>query len=73
MGPTGSRDHGKRIVKGVEVQINELIWADGGRSFEVFRTKDEEDLTIDGCFDELPTNKQIEALFDAFTARKQLN
>lgn len=58
-------DHGARTVAGTLVRVTELIWDNGGRSFEVHATGlpgDDVDLTQDGCFDALPTDAQIRAL-----------
>ncbi len=57
-----SIDRGIRVVAGVEVRVTELVWADGGASFEVHRIDTGDDLTEDGCFDQPPTDKQIENL-----------
>ena len=57
-------DRGLRVVADVEVQVTELLWTDGGHSFEVHRVDTGEDLTEDGCFDDPPTDEQIEALLD---------
>ena len=58
----GGRDHGIRVTCGIEVRITELIWDDGGRSFEVHRDSDGEDFTQDGCFDTIPTDRELTAL-----------
>ncbi len=57
-------EHGTRVVAGVQVQVTELLWTDAGHSFEVHRVDTGEDLTEDGCFDDLPTDDQIEDLLD---------
>lgn len=57
-------DRGTRTVNGVQVQIYELVWNDHARSFEVYRTSDEKDLTVDGCFDSMPTDAQIEGVLE---------
>lgn len=54
--------HGTRTVAGTVVRVTELVWDDGGRSFEVHRQDDGTDLTTDQCFDALPTDAQIAAL-----------
>lgn len=48
-------------VAGIPVLLRELIWDDGGRSWEVFRVDGDEeiDLTEDGCFDERPGEEMI--------------
>jgi hypothetical protein len=43
-------DRGVRVVADVEVQVTELLWTDGGHSFEVHRVDTGEDLTEDGVF-----------------------
>jgi len=73
MGPKGSRDRGKRTVNGVEVQITELIWPDGGRSFELVRVADETDLTPNECFDNLPSDGQIATALEMHAERQALN
>jgi len=55
-------DRGTRVVEGVEVRVTELVWSDGGTSFEVHRVDTGEDLTEAECFDQLPTDDQIAAL-----------
>jgi hypothetical protein len=55
---------GTRVVAKVEVRITELMWDDGGRSFEVHRVDTDEDLTEDECFDAPPTDEQIQNLLD---------
>jgi hypothetical protein len=57
-------ERGTRVVNNVHVRITELIWLDGGRSFEVHRVDDDTDLTEDGCFDTQPTNEQIAVLLE---------
>jgi hypothetical protein len=56
------KGRGKREVKGVRVHIKQLVWSDGRSSFEVYRVDTKEDLTINECFDDMPTDEQIEAL-----------
>jgi hypothetical protein len=53
-------NHGTREVDGVTVKIKELVWTDGGRSFEVWKGQD--DLTIGECFDAFPTDMEIRKL-----------
>jgi hypothetical protein len=57
-------DRGLRVVADVEVQVTELLWTDGGHSFEVHRVDTGEDVTEDGCFDDPPTDEQIKDLLD---------
>jgi hypothetical protein len=57
-------DRGTRVVGDSEVRITELIWNDGGRSFEVHDTGAGDDLTTNGCFDEIPTDAQLHALLN---------
>jgi hypothetical protein len=57
-----SHERETRTVDDVQVRITELIWPDGGRSFEVHRVDTEEDLTEDWCFDESPSDDQIRGL-----------
>jgi hypothetical protein len=68
-------EHGTRAVAGTLVRITELVWNDGGRSFEVHLAgriteaalgdQHDTDLTQDGCFDVMPTDAQIAALLTA--------
>jgi hypothetical protein len=58
-------DHGHRTVEGTEVEVWELTWNGGGRSFEVIRVSDGKDLTEQGAFDTLPTDEQIADLLTA--------
>lgn len=60
-----SIDRGIRVVAGVEVRVTEQVWTDGGASFEVHRLDTGDDLTEDGCFDQLPTDEQIETCYDS--------
>lgn len=55
-------NRGTRTVKATVVEIIELVWNDGGRSFEVYTVTTGEDLTVDECFDTMPTDDQIAAL-----------
>jgi hypothetical protein len=57
-------DRGTRVVAGVEVRVTDLLWTNGGHSFEVHRVDTGVDLTEDGCFDDPPTDEQIEDLLD---------
>lgn len=68
--PRKSVDHGTKTVNGTLVQITQLIWPDGGSSFEVIRVADEEELTSEGCFDDYPTCYQIKALMEEHEHRK---
>ena len=52
-------DRGTRVVAGVDVRITELVWDNGGRSFDVHRTDNDAPLTEDESFDEPPTDQQI--------------
>jgi hypothetical protein len=56
-----SIDHGVRTIDTCQVTITELVWADGGRSFEA-HLADGTDLTQDGCFDEYPNDEQLREL-----------
>ncbi len=62
-------DRGRRLVAGVPVRITELLWPDGGQSFEVHRvdTDTDTDLTGHECFDAMPTDEQIAILLDQHT------
>ena len=51
-------DRGVRRLDTTRVAITELLWDDGGHSFEA-RLADGTDLTADGCFDEAPTDQQL--------------
>ena len=55
-------DHGTRMVAGVEVRVTQLVWRDGGTSYEVHRADTGVDLTEAECFDQMPTDEQIAAL-----------
>lgn len=57
-------ERGTRVINSVRVRITEAIWANGARSFEVYRVDDDTDLTEDGCFDTEPTNEQIAMLLE---------
>ncbi len=52
-------EHSTRTVAGIPVRIREVVWEDQGRSFEVHRVDTGEELTVDGCFDEMPTDEQL--------------
>lgn len=54
-------DRGVRTIDTSHITITELVWADGGRSFEA-HLADGTDLTEDGCFDEYPTDAQLREL-----------
>lgn len=59
-------DRGTRTVNGVEVRIVELHWNDSsGLSFDVYRTEDDECLTMDESFDEMPGDDAIADLIEA--------
>ena len=47
---------------GVEVRVTQLVWRDGGTSYEVHRADTGVDLTEAECFDQMPTDEQIAAL-----------
>jgi hypothetical protein len=53
-------NHGEREVDGVTYTIKELVWTDGGRSFEVW--KGDVDLTFNESFDAFPTDMDIRKL-----------
>ncbi len=57
-------DRGTRVVTGVDVRITELVWDNGARSFEVHRVDTGEDLTINECFVDMPTDDQIAILLE---------
>ena len=48
----------RRLATTTQVAITELLWDDGGHSFQV-HLADGTDLTADGCFDEAPTDQQL--------------
>jgi hypothetical protein len=48
-------DRGVRHLGTTQVAITELLWDDGGHSFEA-HLPDGTDLNEDGCFDEAPTD-----------------
>lgn len=54
--------HPEQIVNGTQIQVVELVWKDGGQSFDVYKTKDlglMVLLTDDESFDNYPTDEQI--------------
>lgn len=69
MNPSKRIELDTRTVVGVEVTIVELVWPDGGRSFDVHRTTDCLCLTMEGSFDTIPTNDQIVRLFSTVQCR----
>ncbi|QGN48004.1 hypothetical protein GKC29_14890 [Micromonospora sp. WMMC415] len=52
-------DRGARTIDGIDLHLTELVWDDGGRSFEVRRTDTDLDLTEDGCLDTWPTDEHL--------------
>lgn len=54
-------NRGIRTIDTHQITITELVWTDGGRSFEA-HLADGTDLTEDGCFDEHPTDAQLRDL-----------
>ncbi|AXH93606.1 hypothetical protein ACFWDZ_08470 [Micromonospora aurantiaca] len=52
-------DRGVRTIDGIDLHLTELVWDDGGRSFEVRRTDTDADLTEDGCLDTWPTDEHL--------------
>lgn len=60
-----AREHGDpRTVAGVKVQVWELIWRSGGRSYDVTvntgeNQEDQNELTTEESFDTVPTDEQI--------------
>lgn len=56
-----------------QLEIVEVVWSDLGRSFEVYRADNGEDLTEDGCFDAVPTDDQIRELLDCQHENKRLD
>jgi hypothetical protein len=62
---TETRDHGSRVVNGVEVRIQELVWNDtDGRSWDVYRVSDGQCLTMDHSFDGNPGDDEIAELLE---------
>jgi hypothetical protein len=60
-----TRDHGIRVVNGVEVRIQELVWNDtDGRSWDVYRVSDGQCLTMDHSFDDNPGDDEIAELLE---------
>ena len=53
-----------RRVNGTDVTVFEVVWKDGGRSFEV-ETFGGIDLTEGNSFDAMPTDEQIAAILPA--------
>jgi hypothetical protein len=60
-------DRGTRTIDGIDLHLTELVWDDGGRSFEVRRTDTDTDLTEDGCLDTWPTDEQLANLLHDHT------
>lgn len=56
-------------VADVEISVVEVVWPDGGRSFEVYRSSDDQCLTMEGAFDLIPTDDEIEQLLGAIACR----
>lgn len=59
---TATVSAGTRQLGTTEVEIFEVIWSDGGRSFDVVDTLNGRDLTENGSFDRLPADDEIRAL-----------
>ncbi len=71
-------DRGRRVVAGVPVRITELVWPDHRRSYEVHLVDvhlvdGDVDLTEHECFDQMPTDDQIQALLDQQPSRTAPN
>lgn len=69
-------DRGERLIQGERLHITELVWPDGGRSFEVhlLRAGTCTDLTQDGCYDHMPSDEELAAALgfsEAFAAFSQ--
>jgi hypothetical protein len=65
-------DHPIRTVNGVPIQVSELVWTNGGRSFDVFVVVNEDVLdysavclTMSASLDDYPTDAQIIDLLDS--------
>lgn len=66
-------DHGFKDVKNRSFHIYEDKWDDGFSSFQVFECRDDEDdidLTIDGCFDNMPTEDDIVRTYEFYYERE---
>ena len=59
--------HAPRVVSRQVVWVVEQVWNGGARSFEVHAGagETEVDLTVDGAFDEMPTDEDIAGLLAA--------
>lgn len=65
-------EHEPQTVGGVDVYVIELVWDDGGRSFDVYRAKDGMCLTGSGSFDAMPTTEQIQEVLENWFDRVQV-
>ena len=63
MTPTGASFKEIRIVDGVEIEIVELYWANGSRSFEVVHVEAE---AMIGIADDMPTDELLLELLQAY-------
>jgi len=61
--PTGASFKEIRIVDGVEIEIVELYWANGSRSFEVVHVEAE---AMIGIADDMPTDELLLELLQAY-------
>lgn len=59
------REVERATVLGVDVRIVLAVWDSGLRSYSVYRVADDADLTVEECFDDMPTSGQIAALLDS--------
>lgn len=66
MTPSGASFKETRIIDGVELEIVELYWANGSRSFECIHVKDE---AMIGIADDWPTNALLLELLQAYRGR----
>ena len=63
MTPSGARFKETRTMDGVELEITELYWANGSRSFEVVHVEAE---AMIGIADDLPTDALLLELLQAY-------
>lgn len=66
MTPKGASFKETRIIDGVEIEIVELYWANGSRSFECIHVEGE---AMIGIVDDMPTNTLLLELLQAYRGR----
>lgn len=55
------------------VEIFEVVWNDGGRSFEVIDLETGDDLTANSCFDAFPSDDSIRVLLGCMHENQRLD